>query len=676
MSGSGEAAHNASAGLPRPLRTISDEFRELQSVVSRFQSQLDAVDGTIGLHPLGPVNVEQAQASFSQACKRLRSSLVSYRDTTLASWNQLFATGAMQHPHLANMQADSPTVAATKRMAAATQELGDMRKIADTLHQDIGSCQKILVDAAGEAISRALADDGPGTSLLLIERLKTSAKRLGLAHYTDVQNRDGAEVTTVTLAGGISVIDVDIGATKEHMKVKISYVSDIAHDQRIDVLMLGRLQTGDIHGFEKLVDEMAELDRLTKEKAPANFIHNTFAVVATLAAIQQQELAKLDDDFKQVLKRGSGIALPYMRHVGPSTMYYMPPAVAYGLSEHQWTEIAANNLPTVAELPRCMWLDYVWEPSNKQHCFLSATVQQHCVDPDHMAEESAGQKVLSYAHPTIEGLEMRFLEFAQLPAQDAGAASADAQTTQASGVWIPYTLVARLAPELLACALTVRGIMLATGQPTESSPGASQDSPRLLEDAPTLERLIYTDCVADNSSTLFQAVHRVGQSTSLVKLESPQIRAWSISRIPITSMHQVLAVAPLLRRQAMFNELLASCFSTTAVDTSAHSESADPDITVSAKTFANDPFRIDIAIKKDTDTAEQGVALRVSESTEVLAWTHQALGVSESPDLLVAMSGVSSTTLTKDTAHKNLSRVADLCISIPIISQWLQTHPQ
>ncbi|KAJ2820226.1 hypothetical protein IWW50_005139, partial [Coemansia erecta] len=552
MSGTSEVAQSVAAGAPRPQRTISDEFHELQSIVNRFQSQLDAADGIVGLHPFGPVNVEQTQVSFAQACRRLRESLTTYRDTTLASWNQLFVSNTMQHPHLANsgVQAGTLTATATNRAAAAIQELGEMRKVADLLHEDLSGCQKVLFNAAGDAISRTLTDEASKSPTLLVDRLKASAKRLGLAHYTDVQRRDGSEVTTVTLAGGISVIDVDIGSAQEHMKVKVSYVSDIDHDPRIDVLMLGRLQCGDIHGFERLVEEMATLDRLTRDKSPVNFIHNTFAVAATLAEIQKQELAALDGDMAQVLRYGSGIALPYTRHVGPSTAYFMPAAVRHGLSEQDWAGLRTNSLSAAADLPQCLWLDFAWEPSNTQHCFLSEKFQQYCVDPDAIVDDSGALKVASHQHPSIHGLEMRFLEISRT---DAPVSTSDAMQVEQgldSGFWIPYALVARVAPSLPACALTVRAIMAATGQSADDTVGASQDSPRVLEDAPTLERFVHASC-APRADAPFSAVHRVDQTVMRVQLDTPQIRVWSVSRIPITRMQQVLAIVPLLRRQAL-----------------------------------------------------------------------------------------------------------------------------
>ncbi|KAJ2381689.1 hypothetical protein GGI05_005893 [Coemansia sp. RSA 2603] len=300
---------------PQPVRSISDEFRELQFIVDKFQNQLSTADGTVGLHPFGPVNVEKAQASFTRTCLRLREALTGYRDTTLASWKQLIVADAnqlQQQQQVAGAVPASTAISAnTHRAAVAAQELSDMRNISDAVHEDARSCSKILFDAAAQAVSRALSLSSVGQPDLLVERLKASAKKMGLAHYTDVQSHgDEGEITTVTLAGGILVIDVDIGTRKDQIKVKVSYVSDIEHDERIDALMLGRLIAGDIKGFEELVEEMAELDRLTKERAPANFIHNTFALTATLAEIQKQELGALDGDVKQLLRHGSGIALP------------------------------------------------------------------------------------------------------------------------------------------------------------------------------------------------------------------------------------------------------------------------------------------------------------------------------------------------------------------------------
>ncbi|KAJ2449204.1 hypothetical protein EV183_005024 [Coemansia sp. RSA 2336] len=665
--------------LPRPLRTVSDEFCELQAIVDQFRSQLDTADGIACLHPFGPINADQARAQFTQACGRIRDSLTAYRNTTLSSWAQLLANSMHQpaHPSQQLPVADSVALAATKRAAVAGQELSEMRKITDALHQDLGSCQRKLYAAAGKAISH-VQSYGVQSPELLVERLMATAKRLGLACYTDVQGRDDEDkVTTVTLAGGILVIDVDIGTNKDQMKIKISYVSDIEHDQRIDMLMLSRLRAGDIPGFEKLVEQVATLDRLTKEKSPASFIHNTFATASTLTEIQKQEMAALSGDLKQVLRHGSGIALPYMRHIGPSTLYSMPASLVHGLQDQQWAALASNDFAEIADMPQCLWLDFVWEPSSKQHCLLAEKFTKYCLDANQMSEDSETHKVISYTHPTIQGLEMRFLE-PVMPSSLENADSLGTQPAQAADLCIPYTLVARLTPELLACALTVRSIMAAVGHKADGSPSMSQVSPRLLEDAPTLERLVHASCQNDNADELLQGRHRVGQTTLVVKLESPQIRAWNISRIPIDSMHQILDIVPLLRRQAIFNELLASCFTgTSGLDGELNMSDIS---TVAVKTLANDPFRIDICIKvfADSDSSEvkvQGALLRVSEATgDIVAWTHQGLAISETSDMLAALSAISSDSLTTESAHKPLSKVADISTSVPMTAQWLVTH--
>ncbi|KAJ2162080.1 hypothetical protein GGF46_000955 [Coemansia sp. RSA 552] len=700
MATTSDLASEQAAGPPQPPRTISDEFRELQCIVDQFQNQLDMPDGVVGLHPFGSVNVDKAQTSFAQACKRLRESLTAYRGMTLGSWGRLFAASASQLQQMGQGTIDdTPVGATTRRVAAASQELGEMRAATDALYEDISSCQKLLFDAAGDAVAEALKEaESPE---LLVERLKACAKRLELVHYTDTQkDASGSEVTTVTLAGSISVIDVDIGSARDQMKVKVSYVSDIEHDKRIDVLMLGRLRAGDIHGFERLVGEMALLDRLTQERSPVSFIHNTFAVVATLAEVQKRELAVLDGDVRQLLRYGSGIALPYTRRVGPSTMYFMPPTVARGLTDEDWAGLEANGLATAAELPRCLWLSFAWEPSSSEHCFLSALFQQHCLGQDLAMEDSETHKVVTYAHPTIHGLGMRFLRFMRPEkANESAAMQEDSKKDIDSEFWIPYTAVALLEPELPACALTVRGIMEATKadvgiltpeQATGEASRAPQDSPRLLEDAPTLEHLVYAGCTADATATrLFSATHSIGGQTSTVTLETPQIRAWSIRRIPLGNMHCVLAVIPLLRRQAVFNELVASCFSVTTDKSTEPPASCD---NIALKTYANDPFRLDMCIRpvsstndkrsrieSNGDTAEradQGVVLRVSETTgDILAWTHQSLAVPESPDLLEALSGVDLTALTEATAHRGLSKAASISSSVPLVAHWLRQHP-
>ncbi|KAJ2251711.1 hypothetical protein GGI13_003695 [Coemansia sp. RSA 455] len=588
-------SNEAGSGLPYPQRTISDEFRTLQYIVSQFQTQLDAPHGTVGLHPFGPVNVDGAKTSFTQACKRLREALVSYRDTTLASWT-----------HLVSEPGNYDGLALTNKAPAAVRELDEMRRIADALHEDTRQCQKILLDAAASAISNVLVSGGQS---MVVERLKSTAKRLELAHYTDTRTEGVDIITTVTLAGSIIVIDVDIGGSWGSVKVKVSYVSDIEHDERIDMLMVDRLRSGDISGFEELVEEMAVLDRLTRERAPASFIHNTFAVVATLKEIQDQELLALDKDPRLLLKYGSGIALPHARHVGPSSLYFMPAAINHGLVASDWDKLVngqamSENVKSVSRL--CHWLYYSWEASSSSHCFLPANIQNFCLQAD-------STEGITVRHPGIQGLDMRFI---------------DSTRTDMGVFWIPYTLVARLEPSLPACMLTVRAIMAATMIEPQGEQTA-YDSPRLLENAPTLENLVCSNGTVD----------------------TPQIRAWTICRIPIHRPGDLLAVTNILRRQATFNSILASCFT---------------DQSVSAKTYANDPFRIDLLV--NSDCVQQGLVLKVYESSDVLIWTHQILGVS-ADDLANA-------TLTKSAAHMALSKVADISNSIPVITQWLSTNPQ
>ncbi|KAJ2777015.1 hypothetical protein GGI15_004650 [Coemansia interrupta] len=715
---------------PKPVRSISDEFRELQFIVDQFQNQLNTADGTVGLHPFGPVNVEKAQTSFIGACSRLREALTGYRDTTLVSWRQLLASDVsqlqQQQQQTGVAMPESMAVSAnTHRAVAAAQELSDMRNISDAVHEDARSCSRILFDAASDSVSRAISLSTVGQPSLLVERLQASAKKMGLAHYTDVQNHgEDGEITTVTLAGGILVIDVDIGSRKDQIKVKVSYVSDIEHDERIDALMLGRLVAGDIRGFEKLVEEMAELDRLTKERTPANFIHNTFALAATLAEIQKQELGALDGDVKQLLSRGSGVALPQVRHVGPSTLFFVPAVIRRGLEPEDWPALEKNDLSGIADIPGLRWLHYSWEPSSTPHCFLSTLFQKHCLQQDYMAEDSGLHTVVTVNHPNIHGLELRFLEFKPPQQQgDSNGMQVDGQSetkTSNSEFWIPYSIVARLESPMPACALTVKRIMTAVSSDAKvellaqssdsANEGATLDSPRLLEDAPTLENMVYCECAEKPiAATLVPTACKpavkqiIAGRTVTVELDAPQIRAWALHRIPLSHPRNVLSIVPVLRRQAVFNELLASCFSSGKLDADADADaSATSASKVHAKTYANDPFRIDIFVSdiansdlaedgkrakvdgspqsmdtSNLDNSGQGVVLRVIESTgDILAWTHQSLGISVTSDILTAMSSVPISSLTKAASHANLSAVANISNSIPMVAFWLSSNPQ
>ncbi|KAJ2083832.1 hypothetical protein H4R24_000484 [Coemansia sp. RSA 988] len=581
-------------------RTISDELDEIQGIMAQFQKQMEATDGIVGLHPLGPVNVDKARVGLAQACGRLRATLTGFQETTVASWGQLASGDAQGH---------SEAAGGARRAAVAAVELSEMRRIAETVQTDVRQSQRRVFEAAGAALAQTLQQEWPGG---LAGRLRASAGRLGLACYTD----DQAGAATVTLAGRDLVIDVDMGETAAAVGVKVSFVSEMAHDARLDGLLQRRLAAGDACGFEALAAEMGALDRLARAQAAANVVHNTFAVAATLAEVQRQELAALDGEVAQLLHNGSGIALPFARHVGASTVYHMPAALRHGLAKHQWTALGEGHAAATDVLRDCQWLDFAWEPSAQRHWFLAPDSAQHWA-----ATEQTGE---ARPHPGIAGLQVRFME---PPAAE-----------QASGgAWAPYALVARVDPPLVACAQTVRALMAVAADNGIGSESAPDDAPRLLEDAPTLERLILRDAA-----------------------DAPQIRAWAVSRVPLRHVRDVLALVPLLRRQAAFNELLASSAGAAAVSA------------VCIRTAATDPFRVDVCMTAP-DRPTLGVVLRVTEiSGTILAWPLEALGVAaDTPDMLAALAAADPTLLMPAAAHTALSAAADTSRSIPLTMQWL-----
>ncbi|KAJ2811922.1 hypothetical protein FBU31_007679, partial [Coemansia sp. 'formosensis'] len=171
--------------------------------------------------------------------------------------------------------------------------------------------------------------------------------------------------------------------------------------------------------------------------------------------------------------------------------------------------------------------------------------------------------------------------------------------------------------------------------------------------APTLESL-----VRSQGSQADPSQEPSGAAVLRVAMDAPQIRAWTVCRIPVPRAGCVLAVTAILRRQATFNSLLRSCFTEAAVP-------------VAAKTHANDPFRVDVIVNQNQNQNQdhQAVVLRVADAGDVLAWTHQALGVA--PDDLA---GVAPAALTRASAHAALGRVADISHSVPAVAQWLASH--
>lgn len=614
----------------KPQRTVSDEFEEMLSILGQLQTQQ---------HPYGPTSVDQAQTAFTQSCQRLRKALTGYRDSSLSSWQQLAAVSPPQ-----------TMAAVSHRVVIASRELNEMRRLVDTLHQDATACRNILLDGASDAISRNNWDES-----LVVERLKFAAKRLQLAQYVDVQKHEDQKTTTVTLAGTIVVVDIDIGQNypkdPSTLNVRVSYVPDMDNDSRIGQLMLERLRAGDMRGLESLIEEIAELDRLTKEHSPANFIHNTFALVSTLAEVQRQELAALDGaDPRQLMRLGTGLALPHSKHIGPSLLYHMPATALHGLSYPggSWDDLVASDpkhpvpftLLNQLNSEVCKWIHLGWEPTSQPKLFpptfnnsSSQLFKGYCVADG--SSPSAYATVTATHHPTIEELDLWFIELnsGKTDAMDVG----DKENMPVS---VPYTIVARLEPPLHACWQTLDAL---TGNGSSKKP------------------LIQQQAQQENTSML-ENILVVGQTSNIADtIEQPQIRACTITRIPLDHVRDLVRIAPALRRQAIFNELLASAL----VDP------ADPSLHITIKTSADDPFRINLTVN------QEGLIIRVMESLHdgIMVWTHQILGIDSADDLLSQLASVTTDTLTNASAHEPLSKVANICVSISLLVDWMSSSP-
>jgi hypothetical protein len=154
------------------------------------------------LHALGPVSLNDLRAALNSRLEEARKVLIEYRDTTLPQAVASGQTGCASLRTFASLLNDE------------TKLRHDVRRLRDKALE----CQQLIVSACQDESSRIKQ---------LVDRLESIAKKHELQSYREDPKRNGQQHITVTLAGAIVVVDIEIhGINKIEAKVTYALPDD------------------------------------------------------------------------------------------------------------------------------------------------------------------------------------------------------------------------------------------------------------------------------------------------------------------------------------------------------------------------------------------------------------------------------------------------------------------
>ncbi|KAJ1677938.1 hypothetical protein EV182_005132, partial [Spiromyces aspiralis] len=326
-----------------------------------------------------------------------------------------------------------------RKSVTTYRDLGDMRSSVDNLYRELHECQQLAIDKGIQLNAKATAAR-TGDVLVsekdrrdaFVQALRLIAEKLGLVCYTDKSTGEGGvEVFSVTVCGDIIVLDVDIDSRTVVRKVKLTYATDTQHDEGTDRLFNHNVREMDFAALERNLGMLAKLDKLNSKYKPADFFHQSNAIIRTLDTVAKKEVDALHGQYSELIERGSGIPLPHYHRPAPQVLLYVRREVAAMMSNDGWRRLLESR-GTDSEIQRSVlakcgtWATLDWQPAVTADGgagawgFLPPSYDSFVVvDPTNFPNYSQ-LRLIDQPHPTIQELSIKYIDPRVATATSAG----------------------------------------------------------------------------------------------------------------------------------------------------------------------------------------------------------------------------------------------------------------
>ncbi|KAJ3184476.1 Mediator of RNA polymerase II transcription subunit 1 [Gaertneriomyces sp. JEL0708] len=311
-----------------------------------YDNDLDVQAGPNLAHPLS-FNTVGLRQKMQATCETIEQHLVHYRDETLSTEESVELC-------ISDL---------TERATAQKPELAFQLALAECL--DLLKSQPTLPGNAGVGV--------------LTRKLQDVATEVGLQLFS-VPNLNDDAATTITIAGNILVLDIELAPKGTVRRVKLEYASENAqhqYDDMADQLLLKFLRDGDFSSFTRNLGDLALLDKHSGFQARSCLEND-------LLSIHKYEMTMSEstdeNHLTTLLLNGHGLPTMHCGRIGTSLVYWASPLA---LRDTDWN-LARSSGEAMAS---AMSMDGVWmaaivmEPS-KPLPYLPPTVTQYLVEPN------------------------------------------------------------------------------------------------------------------------------------------------------------------------------------------------------------------------------------------------------------------------------------------------------
>ncbi|KAI8819587.1 uncharacterized protein EV422DRAFT_98033 [Fimicolochytrium jonesii] len=386
-----------------------------------------------------------------------------------------------------------------------------------------------------------------------IAKLKSLTEECELQFYE--HRDDDAAFSTVTICGNIFVIDAEIFLDGKVKMTRLSYATEThmqdEQHELADGMLHGMLTIGNYNAFRETLMTLAFLDKHSA-------FHQLHCIENDLSDILKLELVQSGNDYRSVMLEGHGLPAMHERQFGISIAYWASPATL--LDVDSWPSLPRDDVfRAFVEL----------KPSGQPVPTLASNVTRHLVrdedeppatDPrDYSIIQSTSWRNMAPLHfrqplPTSQDWSnvSYFLRFE--PAIPAAVATGDDLAVFADGPGNEGALRETNATG------TFLELLMNGGTPEEA-----ELLPYLIG-----KSLFTTPSPAPLAATTTQYM--------VFSPSAPSLPGLSIRKVPFTNSSQLHAILKIVRRQLVFNYLVASCFNVHTAGWSIDTEDTGNDV--------------------------------------------------------------------------------------------------
>ncbi|PVZ98573.1 hypothetical protein BB558_005423 [Smittium angustum] len=403
----------------------------------------------------------------------------------------------------------------------------------------------------------------------------------GLSYYEEETNKP-QESTTLTLYGEIFVLDIFLDENGNAAKASVTYATEDGHNGKIDTLLLKYLENYQLDKFEINVTSLAHQDWQSRG-LKIGYFTKSIKVYERLKDQVNKDSKITRSDIVEAANFKNGLVLTNSGYQGTSLVFRIPPVIYTPLSDGELIDISKDKVDNHWSYKYMQLMWFGWE--SRPHLNFNETHQSE-KDPLHsgiatnVASNTTNPESILVQDNNVKSNYMMDITnsdgLGEIPVgQKVGGNDRTGNILSLSERSDFEGLVARLEPYIWCSSATINSLNTAVTSKNKSNSELYFDglgnndiysvSPVSASEGSTLEWLASRDSMTSEyprSNQLYCSKCIPGTEMELAfECLKPSIQAFSLCRIPLTEPEHVFDILPIIRRQLVFNELIASCFS-------------------------------------------------------------------------------------------------------------------